>query len=74
MKFPEAGRAEIVDVPVPVPRDGEALVRVRSADECRPGFRAGVVMGDLKAEGLVQFGQSADRRLSLRGRIASALG
>jgi len=34
MRFPEAGKAEIVDVPAPLPRDGEVLVRVRSAGIC----------------------------------------
>jgi L-iditol 2-dehydrogenase len=34
MKFPEAGRAEIVDVPVPNPASGEVLVRVRAAGIC----------------------------------------
>ncbi len=34
MKFPEPGRAEIVDIPVPVPAEGEMLVRVRAAGIC----------------------------------------
>lgn len=34
MKFPETGRAEIVEVPVPVPGAGEILVRVHSAGIC----------------------------------------
>lgn len=34
MRFPEAGRAEIVDVPVPVPGSEEVLVKVRSAGIC----------------------------------------
>ncbi len=34
MKFPEAGRAEIVNVPVPAPGSGEVLVRVRAAGIC----------------------------------------
>ncbi|HTU00165.1 MAG TPA: alcohol dehydrogenase catalytic domain-containing protein [Candidatus Sulfotelmatobacter sp.] len=34
MKFPEPGRAEIVDLPVPVPTAGEVLVRVRAAGIC----------------------------------------
>jgi L-iditol 2-dehydrogenase len=34
MKFPEAGRAEIVDVPVPTPGPGEVLVRVQAAGIC----------------------------------------
>jgi L-iditol 2-dehydrogenase len=34
MKFPEAGKAEIVDVPVPTPGPGEVLVRVKAAGIC----------------------------------------
>jgi len=34
MKFPEAGRAEIVEVPVPTPGAGEVLVRVKAAGIC----------------------------------------
>ena len=34
MKFPEAGKAEIVEVPVPTPGPGEVLVRVRAAGIC----------------------------------------
>ena len=34
MKFPEAGRAEIVDVAVPNPGPGEVLVQVRAAGIC----------------------------------------
>jgi L-iditol 2-dehydrogenase len=34
MKFPEPGRAEIVDVPTPVPAEGEVLVRVKAAGIC----------------------------------------
>jgi len=34
MKFPEAGKAVIVDVPVPTPVTGEVLVRVRAAGIC----------------------------------------
>ena len=34
MKFPEAGKAEIVDVPVPTPGPGEVLVRVQAAGIC----------------------------------------
>jgi L-iditol 2-dehydrogenase len=34
MKFPEAGKAEIVEVPVPAPDAGEVLVRVRAAGIC----------------------------------------
>ena len=34
MKFPEAGRAEIVDVPVPTPGPGEVLVHVKAAGIC----------------------------------------
>jgi L-iditol 2-dehydrogenase len=34
MKFPEARRAEIVDVPVPIPASGEVLVKVRAAGIC----------------------------------------
>ena len=34
MKFPEAGKAEIVEVPVPTPGPGEVLVRVRATGIC----------------------------------------
>ena len=34
MRFPEAGRAEIVDVPVPTPGAGEVLVKVQAAGIC----------------------------------------
>jgi L-iditol 2-dehydrogenase len=34
MKFPEAGKAEIVEVPVPTPGAGEVLVRVKAAGIC----------------------------------------
>jgi len=34
MRFPEAGRAEIVEVPVPAPGPGEVLARVRAAGIC----------------------------------------
>ncbi len=34
MKFPEPGRAEIVDVPIPVPKDNEVLVKVKAAGIC----------------------------------------
>jgi len=34
MKFPEAGKAEIVEVPVPTPGPGEVLVRVKAAGIC----------------------------------------
>lgn len=34
MRFPEAGKAEIVDVPVPTPGPGEVLVRVGAAGIC----------------------------------------
>jgi L-iditol 2-dehydrogenase len=34
MRFPVAGRAEIVDVPVPNPGSGEVLVKVRAAGIC----------------------------------------
>jgi len=34
MKFPEAGRAEIVDVSVPTPGPGEVLVQVKAAGIC----------------------------------------
>lgn len=34
MKFPEAGKAEIVAVPVPTPGAGEVLVRVKAAGIC----------------------------------------
>ncbi len=34
MRFPEAGKAEIVDVPVPEPGTGEVLVRVVAAGIC----------------------------------------
>ena len=34
MRFPEAGKAEIVEVPVPTPGPGEVLVRVKAAGIC----------------------------------------
>ena len=34
MKFPEAGKAEIVEVPVPTPGPGEVVVRVRATGIC----------------------------------------
>jgi L-iditol 2-dehydrogenase len=34
MKFPEAGKAEIVEVPVPTPGPGEVLVRVKATGIC----------------------------------------
>ena len=34
MRFPEAGKAEIVEVPVPTPGTGEVLVRVKAAGIC----------------------------------------
>ena len=34
MKFPEAGKAQIVEVPVPTPGPGEVLVRVRATGIC----------------------------------------
>jgi len=34
MKFPEAGKAEIIEVPVPTPGPGEVLVQVRAAGIC----------------------------------------
>jgi L-iditol 2-dehydrogenase len=34
MKFPEAGRAEIVRVPVPVPGPGQVLIRARATGIC----------------------------------------
>jgi D-arabinose 1-dehydrogenase-like Zn-dependent alcohol dehydrogenase len=40
MRFPEAGRAEIVEVPRPVPADGEVLVRVRAAGICHSDVAA----------------------------------
>ena len=40
MRFPEAGRAEIVEVPRPVPAEGEVLVRVRAAGICHSDVAA----------------------------------
>jgi L-iditol 2-dehydrogenase len=34
MRFPEVGRAEIVEVPVPTPGEGEVLIRVKAAGIC----------------------------------------
>jgi len=34
MRFPEAGKAEIIEVPVPTPGTGEVLVRVKAAGIC----------------------------------------
>jgi len=40
MRFPEAGRAEIVEIPEPVPVEGEVLVRVRAAGICHSDVAA----------------------------------
>lgn len=40
MKFPEAGRAEIVEVPVPAPGPGEVLIRARAAGICYSDIEA----------------------------------
>ena len=40
MRFPEAGRAELVEVPMPVPAEGEILVRVRAAGICHSDVAA----------------------------------
>jgi L-iditol 2-dehydrogenase len=40
MRFPEAGRAEIVEIPRPVPAKGEVLVRVRAAGICHSDVAA----------------------------------
>jgi L-iditol 2-dehydrogenase len=40
MMFPEAGRAEIVEVPIPAPGTGEVLVRVRAAGICASDVEA----------------------------------
>jgi len=34
MRFPEAGRAEIVEAPIPTPGEGDVLVRVKAAGIC----------------------------------------
>lgn len=40
MRFPEAGRAELVEVPVPTPREGEVLIRVKAAGICASNVAA----------------------------------
>jgi L-iditol 2-dehydrogenase len=40
MRFPEAGRAELVEVPMPIPAEGEVLVRVRAAGICHSDVAA----------------------------------
>jgi L-iditol 2-dehydrogenase len=85
MKFPEAGRAEIVDVPVPVLRDGEALVRVRSAGICHSDVasflgqhdvrRPPVITGHELAGEIVQVGSAVTgRRVGERVAIEPHIG
>jgi L-iditol 2-dehydrogenase len=79
MRFPEAGRAEIVEVPRPVPAEGEVLVRVRAAGIChsdvaayqgKHNFRCPpVITGHELAGEVVQLGPEV-RRVREGARVA----
>lgn len=34
MKFPKAGQAELIEIPAPVPGQGEVVIRVKAAGIC----------------------------------------
>jgi threonine dehydrogenase-like Zn-dependent dehydrogenase len=85
MKFPEAGRAEIVEVPVPAPREGEVLVRVRSAGICHSDVasflgkhdvrRPPVITGHELAGEIVEVGRGvAGRRVGERVAVEPHVG
>lgn len=85
MKFPEAGKAEIVDVPVPALREGEVLVRVRSAGVCHSDVasflgkhdvrRPPVITGHELAGEIVEVGRGvAGRRVGERVAVEPHVG
>jgi L-iditol 2-dehydrogenase len=79
MRFPEAGRAEIVEVSKPVPAAGEVLVRVRAAGICHSDVAAfqgthnfrcpPVITGHELAGEVVQLGPKV-RRIQQGARVA----
>jgi len=85
MKFPEPGRAEIVEIPIPVPAADEVLVRVKAAGICASDVaaftgkhtvrRPPVITGHELAGEIVQLGAGvAGRQVGDRVAIEPHLG
>ena len=72
MQFPEAGRAELIEVPTPNPGEGEVLVRVRAVGICASDVaafagkhdvrRPPVITGHEVAGDVVRIGRAVGKR------------
>src|SRR5512138_400172 len=75
MRFPEAGRAEIVEVPVPAPSPGEVLIRVRAAGICASDVEAFKGAHDVRRPPVITGHELAGEVVALgRGVEAGRLG
>ena len=71
MKFPEVGRADIVDVPIPTPTAQEVLVRVKAAGICASDIAAFTGKHDVRRPPVITGHELAGEIVALGSAVSS---